>query len=80
MGILGGYKAFNEILDGNFVLNQTYHTFNQVSTDQALENINSVCKVTGGLIGIQQAESARDQWCMTIHQHSNLVQEACAMF
>ena len=72
--------VFKEFMDGNFVVKQTDHNFNQVSTDQALEHINRVCKVAGGLIGITQSDSARDRWCLTINQRSKLVEETCAMF
>ena len=72
--------VFKEFMDGNFVVKRTDHNFNQVSTDQALEHINRVCKVAGGLIGITRSDSARDRWCLTFKQRSKLVEETCAMF
>ena len=72
--------VFKEFMDGNFVVKRTDHNFNQVSTDQALEHIDRVCKVAGGLIGITRSDSARDRWCLTFNQRSKHVEEACAMF
>ena len=72
--------VFKEFMDGNFVVKRTDHNFNQISTNQALEHINRVCKVAGGLIGITRSDSARDRWCLTFNKRSKLVEETCAMF
>ena len=72
--------VFIEFMDGNFLVKQTDHNFNQVSTDQALEPINRVCKVAGDLIGITRSDSVRDWWCLTFNQRSKHVEETCAMF
>ena len=37
-------------MEGNFVVKPTHKAFNQVSTDMALEHVNKVGKVAGGLI------------------------------
>ena len=41
-----------QFMDGNFVVKSTHKTFNQISTDLALEYVNKVGKMAGGLVGI----------------------------
>ena len=53
--------------------------FNELSTDQALEHVNKVGKVAGGLVGITRTEGARDQWCLTFNERSRIVDETSAM-
>lgn len=68
-----------EFMNGNFVVKTTNNTFNQLSTDQALEHVNKVCKVAGGLVGITRSEGARDQWCLTFNERSRIVHDTSAM-
>lgn len=67
-------------MDGSFVAKRTDHSFNQTLTDQALEHINRVCIVAGGLIGLTRHDCARDRWCLTLNERSKLVEDTCAMF
>ena len=46
-----------EFMDGNFGM-KSVKTFNQISTDLALEYVNEVGKVAGGLNGIIHTDSA----------------------
>ena len=71
--------VYREFLDGNVVVKSSLSAFNQLSTDQALEHVNKVGKVAGGLVGITRSDSARDQWCLTFNERSRLVDETCAM-
>jgi len=54
--------------------------FNQIPDDQALEHVNKVGKVAGGLVGITQTDSARDRWCLTYNERAQLVVETRHMF
>ena len=56
-----------EFVAGNFVVKKTSQRFNQISTDQALEHVNKICKVAGGLIGITRLESAMERRCLTFN-------------
>ena len=71
--------AYREFLGGNFVVKSSHNKFNQLSTDQALEHINKIGKIAGGLVGITRSANARDQWCLTFNERSRLVNETCAM-
>ena len=71
---------FTEFVNGSFVLKKTGHRFNQISTDQALEHVNRICKVAGGLIGITRLESARERWCLTLNQRSDISQQTMDMY
>ena len=67
-------------MEGNFVVKTTHKAFNQVSTDMALEHVNKVGKVVGGLIGITKSDTARDKWCLTYNDRSPLADETSVMF
>ena len=71
---------YTEFVNGNFVVKKTNHRFNQIFTDQALERVNKICKVAGGLIGITRLESARERWCLTFNQRSDIAQETMDMY
>ena len=57
--------VYREFMDGNFVMKHTPQKFNNVSTDQALEFVNKMCKVSGGLVGITRTESSMNWWLLT---------------
>ena len=69
-----------QFMDGNFIVKSTHKTFNQISTDVALEQVNKVGKVAGGLVGITQSNDARDRWCLTYNERSRFVDETSVMF
>ena len=62
-----------------FVVKHTPQKFNNVSTDQALEFVNKMCKVSGGLVGITRMESAMNRWLLTCSERTRLVEEARTM-
>ena len=72
--------VFAEFVAGNFVVKKTGQSFNQISTDQALEHLNKICKVAGGLIGITRLESASERWCLTFNQRSDIAQQTMDMY
>ena len=72
-----GHRQF---MDGNFIVKSTHKTFNQISTDLALEQVNKVGKVAGGLIRITRSNSARDRWCLTYNERRRFVDETSVMF
>ena len=47
---------YTECVNENFVIKKTSHRFNHISTDQALEHDNKICKVAGGLIWKSQGK------------------------
>ena len=55
------------------------NTFNQISTDLALEHVNNVKKVAGGMIGITRSYSARDRWCLTYNERSRIIDQTTVM-
>ena len=69
-----------QFMDGNFVVKSTHKTFNQIGTDLALEQVNEVGKVAGGLVGITRLDSARDKWCLTYNERGRLVDKTSVMF
>ena len=72
--------VYLEFCKGNFSVVRTLNKFNRVSTDQALEHINRISKVAGGLVGITRTDSARDRWCLTFNERSRIANKTCAMF
>ena len=69
-----------QFMDGNYIVKYTHKTFNQISTDLALEQVNKVGKVSGGLVGITRSNNARDRWCLTYNERSRFVDETSVMF
>ena len=72
--------VYAEFVQGNFVVKKTGHNFNKISTDQALEHVNRICKVAGGLIGITRLDGARERWCLTFNQRSDISQQTMNVF
>ena len=50
---------WQEFLDGNWIVNKNAIPFCSIGADHALEHINRMMKVSGGIIGITLNESAR---------------------
>ena len=53
--------------------------FNEVSTDLAIERINRLCKIGGGIVGITHNKSALDRWQLTFCGQAVLSDEAHKM-
>ena len=71
------YEGF---LSGGFVVKETHHKFNQLPDDQALEHINKLGKVAGGLVGITRTESARDRWSLIYNERMRIAKSTWTMF
>lgn len=69
-----------EFQKGNFSIKRTKSNFSQIGPDQALEHINRVAKVSGGLIGITRNPAARDRWCLTLNEKSSISNATLRMF
>jgi hypothetical protein len=65
---------------GNFVCKKTRHRFNQVPFDQATEWMNRLCKTSQGIIGITRNDSARDRFCTTWSERSQISLDTKSMF
>jgi hypothetical protein len=62
-----------QFLLGNHPVKRSNGRFNQVWTDQALEqSINRDSKMIGGLVGISTKTSARDKWFLTAHETADI--------
>ena len=66
-------------MDGNFTVNKNPTPFCAIGVDYALEHINRIMKVTGGLVGITQNASARERFFLTAPELSRLAEEAHQM-
>ena len=64
-----------EFLSGNFVVKESVGVFNQVHTDMALEHVNKLCKVAGGIIGITRSKPALDRWMLSCCDLARLVDD-----
>lgn len=69
-----------QFLEGNFAVKRNTKKFCRVSVDQALEHVNKVSKVSGGIIGITRRNAARDKWCLTHNEKSRLAEATYKMF
>ena len=71
------YPVYVEWKEGNFVVKETEGHFNQVYTDQALEHVNKLCKLDGGLVGITRQQAALFRWmiicCFRAHLTNNIL-------
>jgi len=63
------YSAF---LAGNFVVQRSKRPFSSVPVDQATEWINRMCKISNGIIGITRNDTARDRFCLTWCERSEI--------
>lgn len=73
-------EVFQGVLQGDFVVKETEALFNQVPDDQALEHVNKVGKVAGGLIGITSTDSALERWSLTYNERASLAEDTKRMF
>ena len=65
-----------EFMDGNFAINKNQIPLCAIGADHALEHINHIMKVTGGLVSITQNASARERLFLTAPELSRLAEEA----
>ena len=64
-----------KFLAGNFVVKRHAGRFNQVPVNQATEWVNKVCKLSSGIIGITLNDTARDSFCTTWSERSQISEE-----
>ena len=53
-------EVYDGFINGDFVAKEADTKFNQIPDDQALEHVNKLGKVAGGLVGITRTDSARE--------------------
>ena len=70
---------YQELMDGNCSVHKNQIPFCAIGVDHALEHINRIMKVTGGLVGITQNASAREIFFLTAPEMSQLAEEARQM-
>lgn len=64
---------------GNFGVRESTKPFSSLPTDQALEHINRIGKVAGGLVGITKTDSALDRWSLTYTERAHLADSTYKM-
>ena len=62
-------------MEGNFVMKETEAFFNHLSHDMALEHINKLCKISGGIVGITRSNTAINRWILTCCDLSRLAED-----
>ena len=67
--------VYAEFSDGNFVIKGSDQRFIQVSTALALEYVNQMCNVSGGLSSITRTKTALDRWMLTCTDRARLSQD-----
>ncbi len=72
--------VYNGFLNGDCVVKETPHQFNQLPDDQGLEHANKLGKIAGGLVGITRTESARERWSLTYNDRTDLAKCTWRMF
>ena len=73
-------KVYAEFMNGNFVVKRSKRRFNQIPADQSTEWINKTCKMQNGIIGITQNDQARDRFCVTWSERSQISEDARHLF
>ena len=73
-------EVHEEFLAGNFVVKRHAGRFNQVPVDQATEWVNKVCKLSNGIIGITRNDTARDRFCTTWSERSQISEDTLHLF
>jgi hypothetical protein len=73
-------SVHHQFTAGRFSIKRTNKKFCQIAVDQALEHINRVSKVSGGIIGITRRDDARDKWCLTYNEKARIADATLHMF
>ena len=58
----------------------TNQAFVRIATDQAIEHVNKMCKIDGGIVNITRNESARQYWERNHNERGHLTQLLYDMF
>ena len=72
-------NVYREFMSGNFVVKEANSSFNQVLSDMALEHINKLCKISGGIVGITSNKAALDRWMLSCCDLSRLTEDIRAV-
>ena len=73
-------EVYAEFTNGNFVVKRSKRRFNQVPADQATEWIYKTCKMQNGIIGITRNDQARDRFCVTWSERSQISEDTRHLF
>lgn len=72
--------VYQECILGNVVVKSTNNKFNQLPVDQALEHVNKIGKIAGGIVGITRTDMALAQWALTYNERSRISDDTRTMF
>ncbi|MES9879620.1 MAG: hypothetical protein ABW185_01920, partial [Sedimenticola sp.] len=67
---------YAEFLDGNFCVYKREVPFCAIGPDHAIEHVNKLMKISGGLKGLTQNASAMTRWFVMAHELGRLSSEA----
>ena len=70
---------YKEFISGNWVVNKNSIPFCAIGADHALEQVNRMMKVSGGLVGITQNSNALAKFFLAAPELSNIANEANKM-
>lgn len=73
-------EVHSEFVAGRFSVKRSGRKFSQISTDQALEHVNKVAKISGGIVGITQLDSTRDRWCLTYNERARISDDTLSLY
>ena len=73
-------EVYAEFMNGNFVVKRSQRRFNQEPADQATEWINKTCKMQNEIIGITRNDQARDRFCVTWSERSQISEDTKHLF
>ena len=66
-------------MSGNVVVKEANGSFSQVHRDMALEHINKLCKISGGIVGITRNKAALDRWMLSCCDLSRIAKDIHAV-
>ena len=73
-------EVYAEFMNANFVVKRSKRRFNQVPADEATEWISKTCKMQNGIIGITRNDQARDRFCVTWSERSQISEDTRHLF
>ena len=67
---------YDEFRQGNFCVNKNEIPFCAICADHAIEHVNKMMKITGGLKGLTQQPAAMTRWFLIAPKLSRLAAQA----
>ena len=67
---------FDEVMQGNFCVNKNEIPFCAIGPDHAIEHVNKLMKIRGGLKGLTQQPAAMARWFLVAPELSRLATRA----